>query len=276
MNALRRTVAYVPSGTRQLFALLSESEVPPRGLVVHVPAFAEEMNKSRRMITLATEGLVQDGWAVLVFDLSGCGDSSELLEDIDWDMWVEDLDNVLSWGRQQFPGLGVVLWSLRGGALIASEWMARAGQALPLLMWQPALNGKLQLTQFLRLKAANDMLSEMDARNVMAELRQKIDHGESVNVAGYCLSAKLAQGMTRAVFDFSTQGDVNTAVLEIGSEENASLSPAVQGLVERGAAGTRRISAEKIAGPAFWSTQYIETIPALVTASRRVLEHFRV
>lgn len=276
MKGSRRAVVYVPSGQRQLFALLSEPEAAPRGLIVHIPAFAEEMNKSRRMLTLATEGFVQDGWAVLLFDLSGCGDSSELLEDVAWDMWIEDLDNVLAWSRQRFPGRELVLWSLRGGALIASEWMAWAGQALPLLMWQPALSGKLQLTQFLRLKAANDMLSEYDARNVMAELRQMLDQGGAVEVAGYCLSAKLAEGMSRAVFSLSVEPDVDVALLEVGSAENASLSPAFQGLLEKVAVGTARVFAEKVSGPAFWSTQYIETVPGLITASRRLLGQFRV
>lgn len=273
---MRRTVSYLPSGKRQLFSLLSEPEVPPRGLVVHVPAFAEEMNKSRRMITLATEGLVEDGWAVLLFDFSGCGDSSEVLEEIAWEMWIEDLDSVLSWSRLRFPGLGVVLWSLRGGALIASEWMAWKGQNLPVLMWQPTLSGKLQLTQFLRLKAANDMLSEMDARNVMADLRKKIEEGESVDVAGYRVSAKLAGGMSRAVFDLSVKEGRDIAILEVGSAEGSSLSPALQGLVEKASIGTFQVFAQKIAGAAFWSTQYIETVPGLVTASRKVLEQFRV
>lgn len=276
MKTLRRTVSYLPSGKRQLFSLLSEPEVPPRGLVVHVPAFAEEMNKSRRMITLATEGLVEDGWSVLLFDFSGCGDSSEVLEEIAWEMWIEDLDSVLSWSRLRFPGLGVVLWSLRGGALIASEWMAWKGQNLPVLMWQPTLSGKLQLTQFLRLKAANDMLSEMDARNVMADLRKKIEEGEPVDVAGYRVSAKLAGGMSRAVFDLSVKEGRDIAILEVGSAEGSSLSPALQGLVEKASIGTFQVFAQKIAGAAFWSTQYIETVPGLVTASRKVLEQFRV
>ena len=276
MKALRRSVAHLPSGKRQLFSLLSEPPVEPRGVVVHVPAFAEEMNKSRRMVTLATEALVQDGWAVIVFDLSGCGDSSELLQDVDWEMWIEDLDSVVAWSKQRFPDRQLVLWSLRGGALIASDWMASTGQVLPMLMWQPALSGKLQLTQFLRLKAANDMLSEMDARSVMAELRRKIDEGESVEVAGYCLSAKLAQGMSLAAFALPESDGVDIALLEVGSAENATLSPAGKSLVEKGAVVASGVFAEKITGPAFWSTQYIETVPGLVTASRKALEQFQV
>jgi uncharacterized protein len=121
---LKRTATYIPSGERKLFALLSLPQGAAKGVVLHVPAFAEEMNKSRRMATLATQGLVEDGWAVVVFDLSGCGDSSELLENVDWGMWVEDLDNVFKWVAAAFPGLVVNLWCLRGGALIASDWCA--------------------------------------------------------------------------------------------------------------------------------------------------------
>lgn len=274
MTALRRTVVHVPSAGRQLFALLSEPEMAPKGIVVHVPAFAEEMNKSRRMLTLATEGFVQDGWAVMQFDLSGCGDSSELLEGVDWDIWVEDLGNVLEWCRCRFPDLSIVLWALRGGALIVSDWLAKSGQACPLLLWQPVLSGKLQLTQFLRLKAANDMLSDADARNVMAELRARIEGGQSVDVAGYRLSARLAQGMSRAVFGVANEGPGQIAVLEIGAPQSTTLSPVIQKAVATWSIGDRRVFAEKIVGAAFWSTQYIEIVPGLFTASRCVLEQF--
>lgn len=274
MTALRRTVAHVPSAGRQLFSLLSEPATASKGVVVHVPAFAEEMNKSRRMLTLATEGFVQDGWAVLQFDLSGCGDSSELLEDVDWGMWVEDLGNMLKWCGRRFPDVGIVLWGLRGGALILSDWLAKSGYAWPLLLWQPVLSGKLQLTQFLRLKAANDMLSDADARNAMAQLRARIESGQSVDVAGYRLSAGLAQGMSRAVFGVANEGPSQIAVLEIGAPQSTALSPAIQGAVAKWSVGDRRVSAEKIVGAAFWSTQYIEIVPGLVTESRRVLEQF--
>ena len=273
---LKRTAVYLPSGPRKLFTLLSLPEGSAKGVVVHVPAFAEEMNKSRRMVTLATEGLVADGWAVVVFDFSGCGDSSEMLEHVDWEMWVEDLDTVFNWVGVTFPGLAVNLWCLRGGALIASDWLGRAQRLSgALLLWQPVLSGKLQLTQFLRLKAANGMSSDADARRVMADVRTALSEGKSVDVAGYRLSAKLAEGMNGAAFSVGENGPLKLAVLEVGGNEDGALSPAVQTAVSKWARDDRVILCEKVAGPTFWGTPYIRTVPALVLATRRMLRQWQ-
>ena len=48
---------------------------PARGAVLHLHAFAEEMNKSRRMVALQARALAEAGFAVLQIDLHGCGDS---------------------------------------------------------------------------------------------------------------------------------------------------------------------------------------------------------
>lgn len=269
---LKRVATYVPSGNRRLFTLLSCPEGAARGVLVHVPAFAEEMNKSRRMLTLATEGFVEDGWAVVVFDLSGCGDSSESLEDVLWQMWVEDLDNIICWVSGSFPGLEIVPWCLRGGALVASDWLAGAERhCRGILLWQPTLSGKLQLTQFLRLKAANDMLSETDARNAMADVRASLDRGESVDVAGYRISAGLAKGMAGATFALGEGGPSRVALIEVGGNEESMLSPAVRAGISKWARQDREILAERVVGPAFWGTPYIRTVPELVCVSRRML-----
>lgn len=270
---MRRSVFHIGSGDRQLFALLSEPDGgTARGVVVHVPAFAEEMNKSRRMVTLATQAFVEDGWAVLHFDLSGCGDSSGLFDEADWSAWLEDLDGVLGWCRARFGAEGqVVLWGLRCGALLIGDWIKAQGAAHPLLLWHPVLSGKLHLTQFLRLRVANDMLSDADSRNVMAEMRARLDDGKPVFVAGYSLSARLAGGMSRAAFGLPMGFARRLAVFEISASENGELSPATISAVERWRSLGVEVMDELVSGPAFWSTQYIETAPGLIDASRRSL-----
>jgi predicted acyl esterase len=41
----------------------------PKGFILHIPAFAEEMNKSRRMVALQAQAFAKNGYAVLVLDL---------------------------------------------------------------------------------------------------------------------------------------------------------------------------------------------------------------
>lgn len=263
---------HIEAGDRRLFALLSEPEGPARGVVVHVPAFAEEMNKSRRMVALAARAFADEGWAVLQFDLSGCGDSSGLFDEADWDAWREDLDSVVAWCRARFDEPGrIVLWGLRCGALLAGDWVKARDTQHPLLLWHPVLNGKLHLTQFLRLRVANDMLSDADSRNAMAEMRARLDEGKPVFVAGYSLSPRLAEGMNGATFVLPAAFAGKVAAFEVSASADGGLSPATSVAVERWRTQGVEVTAELVSGPAFWSTQYIETVPELIEASRRSL-----
>src|SRR5258705_9769402 len=64
-NAKRFCISTIPS-----------NGVEPRGSVLYLPPFAEEMNKSRRMAALQARAFARIGWNVLQMDLFGCGDSS--------------------------------------------------------------------------------------------------------------------------------------------------------------------------------------------------------
>src|SRR5688572_11677189 len=87
-----------------------------RGVVLLLPPFAEEMNKSRRMCALLAHGLAADGWRVVRIDLFGCGDSAGLLRDATWAQWCDDLRSELDRHLcAKAPSLW--LWGLRAGAL---------------------------------------------------------------------------------------------------------------------------------------------------------------
>ena len=71
----------------------------PRAIVVHCPAFAEEMNKSRRMVALQARAFVEQGLGTLVFDLFGTGDSAGDFGDATWDGWLADVRVALDLSR---------------------------------------------------------------------------------------------------------------------------------------------------------------------------------
>src|SRR6476646_41057 len=91
-----------------------------RGAIVHVHAFAEEMNKARRMAALQARAFANAGYAVLQCDLLGCGDSSGDFGDATWDAWVDDVLLACRWltERTRAP---LWLWGLRAGCLLAGE-----------------------------------------------------------------------------------------------------------------------------------------------------------
>jgi alpha-beta hydrolase superfamily lysophospholipase len=62
----------------------------PRRAVLHVPAFGEEMHKSRRMVALLAQTLRARGTATLLIDPFGTGDSEGDLEKATWELWKDD------------------------------------------------------------------------------------------------------------------------------------------------------------------------------------------
>ncbi|AWI77036.1 hydrolase 2, exosortase A system-associated [Parazoarcus communis] len=265
-----------PRGGR--FCLATRPAGTSKGAILFVPPFAEELNKSRRMVALAAGAFAREGWTVLQMDCFGCGDSAGDFSDASWKDWIQDLGSGWDWlqqdGTQRASAkLPLVLWTLRSGSLLAADWMHERGECPPLLIWQPVTSGKQHLTQFLRLKAANEMLAESDARQVMASIRAALQRGENVEVAGYGLSPALASGMDAANLRLPAGYAAPVAILELGSAERADSSPAVASLTAKWTAAAIRVRSEVVAGPGFWQTQEIETAPLLIERSLGMLEY---
>jgi exosortase A-associated hydrolase 2 len=244
---------------------------PLRGLVLHVPAFAEEMNKSRRMTAMAARDMAASGFGVLQVDLLGCGDSCGDFGDATWDAWIEDLLAAFAWLRMR-SDTPVWLWSLRAGALLASAVLPRLADPASMLLWQPVVSGKQHLTQFLRLKLAADALAlGQDGAGTRA-LRERLASGQPIEVGGYRLAPALADGLERAEFPPSDARMRSVAWLEVRASPAGDLSPAARsclaGLESRGI----RIHARSIHGPGFWQTVEIEECPDLVAATTAALE----
>lgn len=277
MAGLERQVFFLQTPRGPLFCSLIEPCGEIRGSLLYVPPFTEEMNKSRRMAALAAQHFAAQGWRVLQFDLSGTGDSAGEFVEAGWDAWLEDVSLAWEWLAQYADNsLPMALWALRGGALLASSWLAQARvQApLPLLLWQPVLAGKQWLSQFLRLKAANEMLAEGDAGKVMKELKAALAAGQTVEVAGYGLHPQLAAGLEAAVLTFRPDQLSRLEVFELGSGERQQPTPALALACARWIEAGVACRIELVSGPAFWNTVDIEEAPALIEASCRVLEEW--
>lgn len=263
-----------PSGGR--FCLLTRPPGKPRGAIFFIPPFAEEMNKSRRMVTLAAQAFARDGWLVLQIDLFGCGDSAGDFSEATWDDWLGDIDLGWTWLIRECERIDAngpqVLWTLRAGSLLAADWISRRKVCPSLLMWQAVASGKQHLTQFLRLKAANEMLVEADARAAMVAVRAELQSGNIVEVAGYGLSARLAEGLSAATLAIPPCVDADRVLLEVGGGDHPEPSPLAIGLAKKWSAEGVAVVAEAIPGPAFWQTLEIEVAPMLIERSLFHLE----
>ena len=259
-----------PDGGR--FCVLTRPPGPPVGGMLFVPPFAEELNKSRRMVALAARAFAEQGWMTLQMDHFGCGDSAGEFSQATWQHWIDDVESGWRWlkGRCDAP---LALWTLRAGSLLASAWLEAAGERAAMLMWQPVVSGRQHLNQFLRLKAAAQMLADADARTAMARARQDLANGAAVSVAGYTVHPELARGLDAAALHLRTDHDAPVLMLEVSGVARAGASPALEALAERIRAAGAPAVLESVSGPAFWQTLEIETAGSLIDRSVQLLEH---
>ena len=261
------------SGTER-FCYFHAPRGPIRGSVLAVHAFAEELNKSRAVVADGARALADAGFAVLLIDLVGCGDSAGDFADASWDAWLADLAAGWQWLAEHTNGERW-LWGTRFGALLANRFAEQASPAVDgLLLWQPVANGTQHLTQFLRLKTMGGLIRDASApvaSNVETSPRATLAAGEPVEVAGYRLTPALADAMDAALLGPASATPQRVHWFEVVSREGANMSAVAARAVEAWSAMGRVATATVVTGPPFWQTAEIERCPALVGATVEAL-----
>ena len=263
---------FLPVGSEQRFCVhVGPADGGATHGVVFVHPFAEEMNKSRRMASLAARALAAAGVSVLMIDLRGCGDSPGDFADANWDAWLDDVAAAEAWLRERVPR--VSLWGLRVGALLAAQRAAAgAGAFAGLLLWQPVTSGDQALTAFLRLQVAGDMLGSSGTRVTVADLRKRLADGETLEIAGYRIAPSLAQGMSVASLAKCRPAVDSVQWLEVVTGEGRGVSPASRTVLAGWEAAGLPVAVSCVQGAPFWaSVETTESAP-FVQATVEVME----
>jgi exosortase A-associated hydrolase 2 len=252
------------------FCLYHPPHGQPRGAVLHVPAHAEEMNKSRRMVARQARMLAARGIAVLQIDLYGCGDSDGLSADARWEIWRQDVLLALAWlrARSDEP---LSLWGLRLGGLLALDAAQECRDLASILLWQPVTEGAAYLTQFLRLRLAADMLTAADPAGSTDALRTTLAGGASLEIAGYTITPALAQAIDGASAAELAAPACPVHWLDLVPQAGRPMAPGRAALAARLIGNGWTLNTGVAEGPAFWSTQEIAEAPALLDASAALL-----
>jgi exosortase A-associated hydrolase 2 len=175
--------------------------------------------------------------------------------------WQADVRAAIAFIQQRVDA-PLCLWGLRSGALLATQLAGELPGAVDLLLWQPVLSGNLHLQQFLRLQLAADML-DGKRRGGSEILRQSLEAGESVEIAGYSLQPALALGMAAAeITPLSTVRKV--WCLEVSSQ---NVSPALSKLHQAWPA----MQVTVVDDAQCWLSPDIMACPALAAASLQAL-----
>jgi len=242
----------------------------PRGAIVYVQPFAEEMNKSRRMAALQSRALAARGWMVVQPDLEGCGDSEGEFGSCDWRSWVADVIDAAAYVGER-SGLTPKMWGLRAGCLLACAAARQLPDATDIVMWQPVASGSAFLRQFLRLKVAAAMFGSAEQKVDSKSLLDALAQGRAVEIAGYTVGPALAAGLEEARLEPAAT-PARVCWLEVSNRTPAELAPAAATPLAAFAKQGHLVTAQAVTGPPFWQTQEIEECPALLDATCTALD----
>lgn len=113
----------------------------PRGAVLCVQPLGAERSTARHAIASQAWRLAARGWAVLLIDLFGLGDSPGEPAEATLDGWRSDLLRAAMLARRRHSGSNV-LWGVRSGALLVADVAMALDQLIDLyVFWQAPASG---------------------------------------------------------------------------------------------------------------------------------------
>lgn len=260
----------VDPGTRFCLYYPPNPGLPARGAILYVHPFAEEMNRSRRMAAQQSRAFAAMGYAVLQMDLFGCGDSCGEFSSGRWEQWKRDLTVAAEWLAERTSGQPLHLWGVRLGGLLALDFAATR-KVESIILWQPFMNGRTCINQFLRLRlaAGTDHGAPLAPRSTSALRAELVIRGR-LEVAGYELDSTMVKGIDAC-------DAVNIRPLPCDVHWFASGARAARKL----AAGTARLARHwtplgvtlhfhAVDGAPFWAINDVAECPALLAATSSV------
>ncbi len=257
------TPQFIKSAAGQVFTLYFPACGETRGALIYLPPFTEEMNRCRALVNSQARGLAASGYAVLLLDYFGTGDSAGELKDATWDIWHADIDAATAWLEHR-TGMPPILWGCRLGALLAAEAASRSpGRFNHLLFWQPVIDGKLFLTQFLRLRVAALMDKGLPPETT-EQMRARFSAGESVAVSGYELPAALAIAIDQARLADLNLGQARIDWLENIAEPGKPLPPGSQKAINALLAQGTHVNIHPFTAPPIWQLHERDKAPDMI------------
>ncbi len=232
-----------------------------KNLVILIPPFAEEMNKSRKIFSSFQHHLSSNKYRTVLFDLFGTGDSQGEFSDATWLLWQQNLIDIIKYVFEQYPEVRINFVALRTGALLLNNSLHQLPKYLSSAIhqihyWNPVFNATQFVNQFLRLKLTGDIMRENGEKLTTKTLRQQLLKQGTMEVAGYQLSAELVEEFEQA--DASLPKLDNLHIIhfyEISS--SAKITSALSNYISKLQEHHYQIETHSLTGPKFWVSQEI-------------------
>ena len=255
------------AGAKGRVFVLARIPAKPIGSILIVPPFAEEMNKCRRMMAQTSQRLSDLGYAVILPDLHGTGDSDGEFAHACAAVWCADLHCVGRWAvDHEVPITGLLAVRLGAALTVAAAAEQHYQGVIRTVVWQPVFDGARHLQQFLRLRTAASMNSARPES--VAELSGRIAGGETLEVAGYKINGILAAELERMAAPPvwpRALGCVHW--LEVSRNAGSPLPPPSEQLIERWRQSLTQVDVQRLMGEPYWASTEIVSNTSLIEAT---------
>lgn len=178
-------------GNNFILAEHGSLDTPPHltnGAVVVLPPFAEEMNKSRHLLSCVMRQLAATGYSCFMLDNYGTGDSEGDVDIATTAIWRDDLQRLLrQLHTEGFKQVSFI--AVRFGTIQLFDLLNYGSLPLPvaqLVLWQPVFDVNKFWQQFVRIKVAEAMTA--GKKISQKDTEQQLKNGETVEIAGYPIS----------------------------------------------------------------------------------------
>ncbi|KKO49320.1 glycosyl transferase [Arsukibacterium sp. MJ3] len=189
------STGFIQLQKRHLFLRAEHCNNPKRQAIIVLPPFAEEMNKSRHLISALMRQLSDAGSSSFMLDNYGTGDSEGDLDQATISLWRDDLYHLIQLLKQQgYRSISFI--AVRFGTLQLFDLLNTHLLPLPLqhiILWQPVFDVAKFWQQFLRIKVAEAMAS--GSKISQKELEQQLQQGDTIEIAGYPISPAFYQSL---------------------------------------------------------------------------------
>ncbi|PID43532.1 MAG: hypothetical protein CSB48_05570 [Proteobacteria bacterium] len=247
-------------------------DVPLTKMVIFVPPFAEEANKSRHMFSLLASSLVAEGVGSILFDYYGTGESLGDFEQGSLSSYTQDLVDVVH--STATSGVPVCLVCLRLGALVALNAASRLAGVGDVVFINPVTNGRQLINQFFRLRIAGG-LSSGEGKVTSKAIKAELEQAGCTEIAGYTISKTLVDELEACSLEklVSTAGFSFPSVhlLELNGTIKKELTPVAKKAADQLAAAGVGVHSDTVAGDQFWATQEISTAPEAINVIVNIL-----
>ena len=262
---------FLDSPAGRIFTLYFAPTTPIRGAVLYLPPFAEEMNRCRALAAAQARAFADAGYACLLLDYFGTGDSAGEFVDASWQAWQADVLTATDWLEKK-AAMPVTLWGCRLGALLAADMAGQYPERYTrLLLWQPVADGKTFLTQTLRLRVAFLMGQGLPPEST-EQMRAQLQAGASLVISGYILPSTLGSAIDQVRIVDRQLSHAHIDWLENVSEPGKPLAIGSQKVIDALRTQGVNVSTKTFCAPPVWQLHERDEAPDLLEKTTALFE----